>query len=69
MKFLVAHPGPAFSVHDVYVGWCEGLRDLGQQVARFNLSERLTFYGSALQEAGEGVFRKALTGEQATEPT
>jgi len=47
---MVAAPGPNFSVQDVYVGWCEGLRDAGAQVARFNLEERLAFYSHALLE-------------------
>lgn len=67
MRFLAAHPGPQFSVHDCYVGWVEALRELGQKVAEFNLSERLTFYGSALVEVQEQMFRRALTNEQAQE--
>lgn len=65
MRILAAHPGPAFSVHDCYVGWVEAFRDLGHQVAEFNLSERLTFYDAALLEVGEQKFRKALSAEQA----
>lgn len=67
MRFLVAHPGPHFSVADVHVGWCEALRELGCQVIEYNLAERLTFYGSVFFEAGEGAFRRALTSEQATD--
>jgi spore maturation protein CgeB len=66
MRILAAHPGPSFSVHDVYIGWVEALRELGQQVVEFNLSDRLTFYDAALIEA-EGEVRKALSGEQAHE--
>lgn len=65
MRFLVAQPGPSFSVQDVYVGWCEGLRALGQHVIEFDLSERLTFYDLALFEAEAGVFRKAMPAEDA----
>ncbi len=54
-------------MHDCYVGWVEALRELGQKVAEFNLSERLTFYGSALIEVREQMFRRALTSEQAQE--
>lgn len=65
MRILVAHPGPQFSVHDVFIGWTEALRALGQQVATFNLDERLCFYDHAMLERdGEPV--KALSGEQAT---
>jgi spore maturation protein CgeB len=66
VKILAAHPGPNFSVHDCYVGWVEAFRELGHQVADFNLSERLTFYDAALLEVGQNRFRKALTAEQAT---
>lgn len=65
MRILAAHPGPNFSVHDCYVGWVEAFRELGHQVAEFNLSERLTFYDAALVEVGEQKFRKALSAEQA----
>lgn len=67
MRFLVAQPGPAFSVADVHNGWCEALRELGQDVAEFNLDARLTFYGAVLLEAGDGRFKRALDAEQATE--
>lgn len=66
MKILAAHPGPSFSVHDVYVGWVDALRQLGHQVAEFNLSSRLTFYDAALFEA-DGDVHKALSSEQAQE--
>jgi hypothetical protein len=53
-------------VHDVYVGWIEALRGLGQRVLEFNLSERLTFYDHVMLERdGEPV--KALSGEKAQE--
>lgn len=52
-------------MHDCYVGWVEALRELGQTVAEFNLSERLTFYDAALVEVGQQTFRKALSAEQA----
>jgi spore maturation protein CgeB len=67
MRILVAHPGPEFSVHDVYTGWVEALRELGQQVLEFNLSARLTFYNSALIEIEPGKMRRALVGDQGRE--
>ena len=53
MRWLLVHPGPEFSVHDVYTGWTEALRRLGVQVAEFNLNDRLKFYDWALLETGE----------------
>jgi hypothetical protein len=41
MRFLIAHPGPDFSVKDVYIGWLQALRALGQTVIEFNLGDRL----------------------------
>lgn len=68
MRILVAQPGPAFSVHDVYAGWAEALENAGQHVAKFNLDDRLAFYGSVLMETEEeGKFKRALTSEQAIE--
>lgn len=66
MRWLVVQPGPNFSVADVYAGWCEALRDAGEQVSRYNLDERLTLYGSVLVETGEpGRFRRAFTAPAA----
>lgn len=48
MRILVAHPGPNFSVADVYAGWVEALRGLGCHVDVFRLDERLNFYSHAL---------------------
>jgi spore maturation protein CgeB len=68
VRFLVAQPGPSFSVHDRYVGWVEALRAAGQTVTGFNLDDRLTFYGSVLLETapGSGMFKHALDGDAAT---
>lgn len=67
MRFLAGHPGPSFSVHDVFVGWVEALRELGQHVAEFNLSDRLTFYDCAMVEMPDGELRKALPPDKAKE--
>lgn len=72
MRILAAAPGPNFSVQDVHVGWVEALRELGQTVVEFNLSERLTFYDAALLEVGRAAdgsaaVRKALSAQQAQE--
>lgn len=67
MRFLVVQPGPDFSVADVYAGWVEALRGLGQDVFEFNLSDRLTFYNSVLMPAGEGLFRPAVAPGRAAE--
>jgi spore maturation protein CgeB len=71
VRWLVGHPGPHFSVHDVYEGWIEGLRDNGQQVFTFNLGDRLTAHDASLVEAGPDtgdghkIVRKQYTREQA----
>jgi hypothetical protein len=67
MRWVVAQPGPSFSVADVYAGWVEALREHGQKVVEFNLDARLTMYGSALKQVGEGAFARMLTAEQARE--
>ena len=74
MRILIVHPGPSWSVADVFEGWREALTGLSQRVATFNLGSRLTFYSTALQEIGEpdadGVvqLRKAVPAfEQAVE--
>ncbi len=64
MRWLVAHPGPQFSVHDCYVGWVEALRELNQTVIEYALHDRLTFFDNAYMRVDEGKFRKALPTEQ-----
>jgi spore maturation protein CgeB len=68
----VGHPGPHFSVHDVYEGWVEGLRDAGEQVFTFNLGDRLSAHDASMVEEtaisennGHKAFRKQYTREQA----
>lgn len=63
MRFLVAHPGPGFSVHDVYVGWVEALRELGHTVVEFNLGDRISFYSEAHVEV-DGEYKKCFPGEK-----
>lgn len=71
MRWLAVHPGPNFSVADVYAGWVESLRALGQQVETYNLDDRLSFYISALvetgmhDEAGHPAVRQAMDRETA----
>jgi hypothetical protein len=74
VRWVVAQPGPDWSVHDVHVGWCEALRELGETVSEFNLNDRLSFFDNAFLRVGDEPvdgqpeqFRKALTAEQATE--
>lgn len=47
MKVLIVHPGPDFSVADVYQGWMAGLTKLGCEVREYNLHDRLAFYAAA----------------------
>lgn len=67
MRWVVAHPGPQFSVQDIYDGWIEALRGLGQHVIPYNLDDRLALLGQVCKEAGPGRFQRALTSEQAVE--
>lgn len=73
MRWLLVHPGPNFSVADVHTGWAEALRELGENVAEYNLDRRITFYDSVLQAEdiadpdGRQAVHKALTREQAVE--
>lgn len=67
VRWVIAHPGAAFSVADVHAGWAEALRNHGEHVIEYNLDERLTFYSSALKQVGENAFTRYLTAEQAYE--
>lgn len=59
MRALVVHPGPHFSVADVYQGWVEGLKECGVEVATLNLDDRLDFYQQAHVKRGDR-FEKAF---------
>jgi hypothetical protein len=69
MRILIVHPGPDFSVHDVFTGWYEALKELGVEVAPFNLNDRLVAFGSALvdthqyDETGHPLVRPMFTEE------
>lgn len=65
MKWVVTAPGPQFSVQDVYAGWVEALRELGQLVAEYNLDDRLAFYSNALIEQSDGTIRRAMDRDAA----
>jgi len=53
MKVLIAHPGPHFSVSDVFDGLVKGLRANGADVGVFNLHDRLNFYSAAHIRKGD----------------
>jgi spore maturation protein CgeB len=73
VRWLLVHPGPNFSVSDVYNGWSEALRNLGEHVLEYNLDRRITFYDAALIEAGttdedgRPAVRKAMSRAEALE--
>lgn len=60
MRILVVHPGPAFSVQDVFDGWCEGFTELGHEVQQYNLGDRLTWGSVAHLGCDDGTFLKAF---------
>jgi spore maturation protein CgeB len=71
VRWLLVHPGPNWSVADVFNGWSEALTGLGEQVEEYPLDAALRLFNSALVETGElkecgcpGV-RKFLDREQA----
>jgi hypothetical protein len=69
-RVLIVHPGPQFSVEDVYRGWYEAFCDLGIQTIDYNLQDRLLFYQHAFlytgkeDEHGAKEFRKAFPGNR-----
>lgn len=68
MRFLVAEPGPAYSVMDTFNGWVEALEEHGQHVAKFNLGDRLAFYSNVMMESEQGgTYRYALDSDESME--
>lgn len=65
-RVLIVHPGPQFSVHDVFVGWQEALCDLGIRTIDYNLQDRIAFHDSAYlftgvyDDNGNVQFKKAI---------
>lgn len=64
MRVLVVHPGPSFSVADVFHGVVKGLEQNGCTVATLNLDDRLDFYAGAYVQR-DGEFVKAFEREAA----
>ncbi len=66
MRILVVHPGSSFSVADVHNGWLKALKNLGCQVAYYNLNERLEFYAELRRNGdklpGEDIVQHAAFG-------
>jgi spore maturation protein CgeB len=66
-RVMIVHPGPQFSVHDVYMGWQEALIELGIKTLEYNLHDRIAFYESSYlytgqhDEKGAVQFKKAIT--------
>lgn len=71
MRWLVIHPGPSWSVADVFNGWTEALGGLGEKVFAYDLDNRLNFFTAALFETGNTdenghvELRRACSNEQA----
>ena len=53
MRWLLIHPGPDWSVADVFNGWSEALTGLGETVEEYPLDAALRFYNSALAPTGK----------------
>lgn len=51
-RVLIVHPGPDFSVADVFTGYLEAFSGLGIRTIDYNLGDRLAFYFSALLPTG-----------------
>jgi glycosyltransferase involved in cell wall biosynthesis len=73
MRILLVHPGPEFSVADVFDGWGKALQQLGHEIGVFNTNDRLSFlsqielpdYSQPAYECGHHPRRRALTDDQA----
>lgn len=66
MKILMAHPGPDFSVSDVFNGWRKALEEQGHQVMVYNTNERLLFFGDAkMYNRVTGDYEEAMDEGQA----
>lgn len=64
-KVLICHPGPHYSVADVYNGLMKGLRLNGCDVGIFNLDDRIEFYTRAEIQRDNGEYVPAFQLEDA----
>jgi hypothetical protein len=67
VRVVLAHPGPSFSVADVFEGWRDALAARGFNVHVFNLDDRLAFYDAVYLEHAPQVMKKALKPEEAAQ--
>jgi spore maturation protein CgeB len=67
VRWLVAHPGAGFSVADVFEGYVEALIAAGEKVVKHPLHDMFAFYDNVYVKVGSDVFRKALSGQQASD--
>lgn len=67
MRVLVIHPGPNFSVADVFKGWIRGLHQLGIETGAFNLDDRLNFFSRALVRDDDDTLRHPFNAEDAVQ--
>jgi len=71
LRWLLIHPGPSWSVADVFNGWSEALTGLGETVEEYPLDATLRFFSAALAETGQTLpcgcreVRKYLDPDQA----
>jgi spore maturation protein CgeB len=61
VRWLAVQPGPEWSIQDVYAGWVEALRGLGEQVFEYKLADRLIFFERAAMPVADSEYRKAIT--------
>lgn len=72
----MVHPGPEFSVADVFNGWKKAFERQGHQVAVFNTNDRLSFYSQVsipdyktdippCEHCTQPVYKKAMDKEDA----
>jgi hypothetical protein len=69
MRILMLHPGPSFSVADVYWGWSRAFKKLGCHVVDFNTDARMSVLTAVDIKDDEGVRRKAFSYEGAWRAT
>jgi hypothetical protein len=64
MKVLLVHPGPEFSVADVFNGWHKALVKQGHDVMVYNTHDRLKFFQDAMTVNKDGKAQFMMSEEQ-----
>ena len=67
MRILIVHPGPAYSVHDVYAGVADAMRRTGHDVVKYESGNRIYWAGDYLTHIWQKQKRQGIAKPKPTD--